>query len=72
MKVRSVEPAGKADVYNMEVAETHSFIVNGGIISHNCFDEMKYCFMDHPLPMVPKPKAKQAVYDPYSTHRRTQ
>lgn len=36
------------------------------------FDEMKYCFMDHPLPMVPKPKAKPAVYDPYSTHRRTQ
>ena len=55
----------------MEVAETHSFIVNGGIVSHNCFDEMKYCFMDHPLPTAPKPKAKPAAYDPYVEHRRT-
>lgn len=32
---------GKADVYNMEVADNHNFAVNGGLIVHNC-DAMRY------------------------------
>ena len=34
------------------------------------YDEMKYCFMEHPLPTAPKPKSKAKKYDPYTEHRR--
>lgn len=71
MKIVGIEYAGKADVYNMEVPDTHSFIVSGGIVSHNCYDDARYMMMDHPIPTAPKPRAKPKVYDPYSEHRRT-
>ena len=35
MRVKSIEYAGKADVYNMEVEDTHDFVVNGGTVVHN-------------------------------------
>ena len=35
MKVKSITYAGKADVYNMEVEDTHNFVIQGGVISHN-------------------------------------
>lgn len=44
-EVVAVEPAGQHDVYNLEVAETHAFAVNGGLIVHNCVDEVRYCCM---------------------------
>lgn len=34
-KVVSVEPYGFADIYNMEVEDTHNFVANG-VIAHNC------------------------------------
>lgn len=49
MKVLRVEPTGIADVYNMEVEGTHSYIVEGGIVSHNCYDADRYVLMEHPL-----------------------
>ena len=30
------------DVYNMEVIGTHNFAVNGGVIVHNCMDDIRY------------------------------
>jgi hypothetical protein len=30
------------DVYNMEVIGTHNFSVNGGLIVHNCMDDIRY------------------------------
>jgi len=36
VRVKSVTPLGKADVYNLEVDDTHCFAVNGGLIVHNC------------------------------------
>jgi hypothetical protein len=36
LKVKSVKPAGNADVYNMTVENTHNFSAGGGIILHNC------------------------------------
>ena len=42
MKVKSITPAGRADVYNMEVEDTHSFVIQGGVISHNCADAIRY------------------------------
>ena len=41
MKVKSIKPAGYADVYNMEVEDTHDFIIQGGVIAHNCADDWR-------------------------------
>lgn len=54
MKVKSVSYAGKADVFNMEVDETHDFVIQGGVISHNCADEVRYFCMSRPIkPRMP-------------------
>lgn len=45
MKIKSVTYAGKADVYNMEVEDTHDFVIQGGVISHNCLDATRYFCM---------------------------
>ena len=49
MKVKAIEYAGKADVYNMEVEDTHNFVVNGGAVVHNCDDEWRYVCMARPI-----------------------
>lgn len=56
MKVKSVSYAGKADVFNMEVDETHDFVIQGGVISHNCADEARYFLMSRPI--KPRMQAK--------------
>ena len=56
MKVKSISYAGKADVFNMEVEDTHSFVIQGGVISHNCADEARYFCMSRPI----KPRAAAA------------
>ena len=65
MKVAKIEYAGKESVFNMEVEDTHSFIVNGGIVSHNCYDETRYFLMSRPIAPLEKKKAAPRVYDPY-------
>ena len=50
MKIRSIRPAGRADVYNMEVADTHDFVIQGGVVSHNCCDEVRYFCMSRMIP----------------------
>ena len=65
MKVVSVKPAGLADVYNMEVEGTHSFVVNGGIVSHNCYDETRYFCMMRPVPVRAQDKYEPTHYDPF-------
>ena len=42
VKVVGVELDGVEDVYNMEVLGTHNFAVNGGLIVHNCMDDIRY------------------------------
>ena len=49
MKVKSIAYAGKADVFNMEVEDTHDFVIQGGVISHNCADEARYFCMSRPI-----------------------
>ena len=49
MKVKAIEYAGKADVYNMEVEDTHNFVVNSGTVVHNCYDEWRYVCMSRPI-----------------------
>lgn len=42
VKVLKIESAQNEDVYNMEVIGTHNFSVNGGLIVHNCMDDIRY------------------------------
>ena len=65
MKVAKIEYAGKASVFNMEVEGTHSFIVNGGIVSHNCYDETRYFLMSRPIAPIEKKKRPAPFFDPY-------
>lgn len=54
MKVKSITYAGEADVFNMEVEDTHDFVIQGGVIAHNCSDEVRYMCMSRPIkPIVP-------------------
>lgn len=57
MKVKAVRRAGRADVYNMEVEDTHDFVIQGGVIAHNCADEWRYFCMSRPV------KPRMAVPD---------
>ena len=40
--VAKIEIEPNENVYNMEVIGTHNFAVNGGVIVHNCMDEIRY------------------------------
>lgn len=40
--VAKIEIEPNEDVYNMEVIGTHNFSVNGGVIVHNCMDDIRY------------------------------
>ena len=40
--VAKIEIEPNEDVYNMEVIGTHNFAVNGGVIVHNCMDDIRY------------------------------
>ena len=42
VSVDKVECEPNEDVYNMEVIGTHNFAVNGGVIVHNCMDDVRY------------------------------
>lgn len=50
-------------MFNMEVADTHDFAVNGGVIVHNCYDELRYVCMKNP---VPAPVVKTEAPRPYN------
>ena len=65
MKVVSITPAGRADVFNMEVEGTHDYVVNGGFVAHNCYDATRYFLMDHPMVPKRKPPAVYKPYDPF-------
>ena len=40
--IAKIEIGPNEDVYNMEVMGTHNFSVNGGVIVHNCMDDIRY------------------------------
>lgn len=64
MKVKSVTCAGKADVYNMEVDDTHDFVIQGGVISHNCADEWRYFCMSRPISPIRTETERKIITDP--------
>ena len=71
MRIKSIRYAGKMDVYNMEVEDTHDFVVHG-IISHNCADDVRYFCMSRPVKPIRVIEKKQIISDPLNmfTDRR--
>ena len=71
MKVKSVRYVGKADVFNMEVDDTHDFVVQGGVVVHNCVDEIRYMCMARPIaPRIIK-EEKKPMCDPLDQYKKT-
>ena len=64
MKVKRIKPAGYADVYNMEVEDTHDFIIQGGVIAHNCADDWRYMCMSRPVSPIIPVKEDKLLIDP--------
>lgn len=59
----SIESAGNTDVYCLDVDDpSHSFAVCGGILVHNCYDEVCHICMARPL-APEKPKQKTSWTD---------
>lgn len=56
LRVLSIEPAGRADVYCLTVADGSAFTIEGGISVHNCGDDTRYACMARPVSRVPKPR----------------
>lgn len=59
MKVKSIKRIGTADVFNMSVDDTHEFIIQGGVVSHNC-DDLRYFCMSRPI----APRIIEEKYEP--------
>lgn len=72
MRIKSIQYAGKMDVFNMEVDDTHDFIVQGGIVSHNCADETRYLCMSRPVKPIREIQKRIIISDPLNmfTERR--
>lgn len=64
MRIKAIHYAGKADVYNLEVEDTHSFAVENGAIVHNCADEVRYMCMENPIPPRMIKTMGNTVYNP--------
>ena len=47
--VLSITDAGIADVYNLHVPDGNAYLIEGGIVTHNCYDSIRYMMMDHPI-----------------------
>lgn len=62
MRIVKIEPAGIDDVFNMEVADTHDFAIETGVIAHNCYDEFRYVCMARPI--TPREKVTEQPWSP--------
>ncbi len=69
MKIVGITYAGKADVYNMEVEDTHDYVVEGGIVAHNCYDSLRYACMRHIIPARAMHKPKPKGDDPLDLYK---
>ena len=72
MRIKSIRYSGKMDVYNMEVDETHDFVIQGCVISHNCADETRYMCMSRPVTPIKVVEKRTPLSDPLNmfTDRR--
>jgi hypothetical protein len=67
MKVKAIRYAGKADVYNLEVADTHDYAIENGVIVHNC----RYVVvLTKPKVKTPVQISKKRRYNPLDSGER--
>jgi hypothetical protein len=67
MKIKSIRYAGKTEVFNMEVADTHDYAIENGAIVHNC----RYVTMyTKPKIKAPIPIKRRQMYDPLNIRDR--
>lgn len=59
LRIVAIRPLPPEDVYNMEVDDTHDFAVEGGIIVHNCYDDVRYGLMTRPWTPYVEPERKR-------------
>lgn len=69
MKIKAIKSIGKADVFNLHVEDTHSFLANG-IVAHNCYDETRYALMSRPAPVRQIVTIAPKAFDPFSPPKR--
>ena len=46
VQLESITKLKNEDVFNMEVEENHNFVINDGLIVHNCIDSIRYALED--------------------------
>lgn len=63
IRIKSIEYAGKREVFNMSVPDTHEFVIEGGIVSHNC-DSLRYMCMYRPIAPRNIVSDAKPLYDP--------
>ena len=49
VKVNWVKPADKADVFCFSIPYPHAFVIEGGLVSHNCYDSVCLLAMARPV-----------------------
>ena len=69
MKIKSITPAGYADVYNVKVDKAHTFIANHGFTIHNC-DEARYFMMSRPIKAEAEREAEPVFFDPLNQFKK--
>lgn len=63
-KIKCIKKVGKANVYNLYVEKNNNFVVNGGLVVHNC-DALRYACTSYtftPDGALPPPKYKEFNY----------
>ena len=68
VEVTGFSDSGKADVYNMEVEDTHSFYANG-LVVHNCYDAGRFVLMARTMPARTAEIINPKPYDPFTKRR---
>ena len=46
VRLESMTKLKNEDVFNMEVEDNHNFVINDGLIVHNCIDSIRYALED--------------------------
>ena len=47
VKIKSYKEIDSCDVFDIEVPETHNFILENGIIAHNCSHSISYAYIGY-------------------------
>lgn len=48
-RILGMTKGGRADVFNLHVPGVNNFVINGGIVVHNCYDETVYGLRSRPF-----------------------